>query len=67
MTPSKKKGLNGKVIDERCHMRVHGCVLKGQVSSNHEPAPQGDPELVHMHKYSLYFSVQKKINNICDG
>lgn len=50
----KKRGLSSKVIDERCHILVHGCVLKGQVSSNDEPAPQGDPEVVHVPKYCMY-------------
>lgn len=42
--------LNSKVIDDRCHIIL---VLKGQLSSNHDSAPQDDPQVVEMRKYAL--------------
>lgn len=45
----KINGLNSKVIDERCHIIP---VLKGQLSSNYDSAPQDDLQVVEMRIYA---------------
>lgn len=43
-----KNRFNSKVIDEHCGVLVHGCILKGHFTRNHDHVPLDDPEIIEI-------------------